>query len=122
MLLRKYPTAFYLPGAALHPIREFHHNIQTGDAPSVYIIPYRKSPPEFAAIKEDLKRMLQMHIIKPNYSQWAAPCILVRKPHRKGVHQPHRFVVDFRSLNKVMVGDGYPIPFCFQYFGCSSWW
>ena len=107
-LLRKYPTAFYLPGAALHPIRGFHHNIQTGDAPPVYHIPYRKSPPELAAIKEELKRMLQMHIIKPSHSQWGAPCILVRKPPEKGVPQAPRFFVDYRGLNKVTVGDGYP--------------
>ena len=107
-LLRKYPTAFYLPGAALHPVTGFHYNIHTGDAPPVYHIPYRKS--ELTAIKEKSKRMLQMHIIKISHSQQGAPCILVHKPPEKGVLQPLHFVADYRDLNKVTVGDGYPIP------------
>ena len=109
VLLRKYPAAFYFPGALLHPIKGFHHDIHTGDAPPVYRMPYRKSPPELAAIKEQLK-MLQMHIIKPSHSQWKASCIVVRKPPEKGVYQPPHFVVHCHGLNKVMVGDGYPIP------------
>ena len=51
-----------------------------------------------------------MNIIKPSHSQWGAPCILICKPPKKGVPQPPHFVVDYRGLNKVTVGDGYPIP------------
>ena len=54
--------------------------------------------------------MLKMHIIQPSHSEWDAPCILVRKPPDKGVPPPPRFAVDYRGLNKVTVGDGYPIP------------
>ena len=73
-LLCKYPTAcaFYLPGGALHPIKWFHHNIHTGDAPPVYHMSCRKSPPELMAIKEELKMMLQLHSIKPSHSQWGS--------------------------------------------------
>ena len=109
-LLRKYPTAFHLPGAELHPVKGFHHDINTGDSPPVYRMPYRKSPQELTSIKEELRRMLKMHIVKLSHSQWGSPCIFVRKPTKKGVPQPPRFVVDYRSLNKVTVGDGYPIP------------
>ena len=110
-LIRKYPTAFHLPGAELRPVTGFHHNISTGDSPPVYRMPYRKSPAELTAIKEELKRMLKLHIIQPSHSEWGAPCIqLIRKPPEKGVPQPPRFVVDYRGLNKVTVGDGYPIP------------
>ena len=54
--------------------------------------------------------MLKMHIVKPSHSQWGSPCILVRKPTEKGVPQPPRFVVNYRGLNKVTVGDSYAIP------------
>ena len=73
-------------------------------------MPYHKSPAELTAIKEELKRMLKMHIIQPSHSEWGAPCILVRKSPETGVPQPPRFVVDYRGLNKVTVGYGYPIP------------
>ena len=54
--------------------------------------------------------MLKMHIIQPSHSEWGAPCILVRRTPEKGVPQPPHFVVDYRGVNKVTVGDGYPIP------------
>ena len=109
-LIRKYSHAFYLPGSELTPITGFHHNIDTGDSPPVYRLPYRKSPSELAAIKDELQKMLKLHIIRPSFSSWGAPCILVRKPLEKGLPQPPRFVVDYRGLNTVTAGDGYPIP------------
>ena len=54
--------------------------------------------------------MLKLHIIRPSFSTWGAPCILVRKPLEKGLPQPPRFVVDYRGLSTVTSGDGYPIP------------
>ena len=54
--------------------------------------------------------MLNLHIIQPSISTWGAPCILVCKPLEKGLPQPPRFVVDYRGLNTVTSGDGYPIP------------
>ena len=54
--------------------------------------------------------MVKLKIIQPSHSPWGAPCILVRKPLEKGKPQPPRFVVDYRALNAVTMGDGYPIP------------
>ena len=109
-LIRKYSHAFYLPGSELSTITGFYHNIPTGDSPPVYRLPYWKSPSELAAIKDELQKMLQLHIIRPSFSSWGAPCILVRKPQEKGLPQPSRFVVDYSGLNTVTAGDGYPIP------------
>ena len=109
-LIRKYSHAFHLPNSPLTAIKGFYHNINTGDAPPVYKLPYRKSPAELCAIKEELQRMLRLNIIRPSHSPWGAPCILVRKPLEKGKPQPPRFVVDYRGLNAVTQGDGYPIP------------
>ena len=98
-LLRKYPEAFYLPGSQLGTMKGFYHNIDTGQSPPVYRLPYRKSPAELCAIKNELQKMLSQGIIKPSHSPWGAPCILVRKPPEKGIPQPPRFVVDYRGLN-----------------------
>ena len=75
----------------------------------VYKHPYRKSPEELLAIKNELQHMLKMNIIQPSKSEWGAPCILVRKPLENGLPQHPRFVVDYRGLNSVTCGDGYPI-------------
>ena len=109
-LLGKYPHVFHLPNSPLSTIKGFYHNINTGESPPVYRLPYRKSPAELAAIKEELERMVKLKIIQPSHSPWGAPCILVRKPLEKGKPQPPRFVVDYRALNAVTLGDGYPIP------------
>ena len=109
-LLRKYPTAFLLSGSPLGEIHGFEHHIETDDALPVYKHPYRKSPEELLAIKNEIQRMLKMKIIQPSKSEWGAPCILVRKPLENGIQQPPRFVVDYRGLNSVTKGDGYPIP------------
>ena len=109
-LIRKYSHLFYLPGSELGTITGFHHNIPTGDSPPVYRLPYWKSPSELAAIKDELQKMLKLHIIRPSFSFWGAPCILVWKPLEKCLPQPPRFVVDYMGLNTVTAGDGYPIP------------
>ena len=105
-ILRKYPEAFHLPGT----IKGFYHNIDTGDSLPVYQLPYRKSPAELSAIENELLRMLSLNIIKPSHSPYGSPCILVCKPLEKSKLQPPRFVVDYRHLNAVTLGDGYPIP------------
>ena len=109
-ILRKYTAAFYLPNTPLSTIKGFYHSIDTGEAAPVYRLPYRKSPSELVAIKNELERMLKLHIVRPSNSPWGAPVILVRKPPEKGKPQPPRFVVDYRGLNAVTKGDGYPIP------------
>ena len=54
--------------------------------------------------------MLVLTIVRPLSLCTGAPCIKVRKPLEKGLPQPPRFVVDYRGLNTVTSGDGYPIP------------
>ncbi|KAL9964122.1 hypothetical protein ACROYT_G027706 [Oculina patagonica] len=109
-LIGQYPTAFVLPGSPRRAVKEFEHRIDTADAPPIYRHPYKKSPEELRAIKTEIERMLKLKIIQPSHSEWGSPCILVRKPPEMGKLQPPRFVVDYRRLNSVTQGDGYPIP------------
>ena len=109
-LIRKYSSVFWLPGAPLGTIHGFGHNIPTGDATPIHHLPYRKSPSELQAIKEEIQRMLQLSIIEPSRSAWGSPCILIRKPPEPGNPRPLRFVVDYRSLNAVTLNDSYAIP------------
>ena len=83
-LLRKYPTAFHLPDTPLDTIKRFYHNIDTGDSPLVYQLPYRKRPFELCAIKNELQHMLSMKIIQPSHFAYGSPCILCLQTARKG--------------------------------------
>jgi len=97
-------------------IKYLHENvlhcvyIDTGQEPPVYRLPYRKSPAELEAIKEEIECMMKLKIIQPSQSPWGSPCILVCKPPEKGKAQPPHFVVDYRALNAITLGDRYPIP------------
>ncbi|KAL9952627.1 hypothetical protein ACROYT_G039903 [Oculina patagonica] len=77
--------------------------------PSI-VTPTRKAQRNSEELKTDIERMLKLKIIQPSHSEWGSSCILVRKPPEKGKLQPPRFVVDYRRLNSVTQGDGYPIP------------
>ena len=83
-ILRKYPEAFHWSDTPLGTIKGFYHNIDIGDSPPVYQLPYRKIPSELCAIKNELQRMLSMNIIQQSHSPYGSPCILVRKPLEKG--------------------------------------
>ena len=54
--------------------------------------------------------MVKLKTIQPSHSPWGCPFILVHKPPEKGKPQPYCFEVDYRALNAITLGDGYPIP------------
>ena len=87
-LLKQYPNVFVVPGSPLGEIKGFEHSIETGDATPIYKSPYRKSPKELKAIRDEIERMLTLKIIQPSKSEWGSPVILVRKPPEKGKPQP----------------------------------
>ena len=71
-ILHKYPEAFHLRGTPLGTIKGFYHNIDTGDSPPVYLLPYLKSPSELCAIKNELQHILSMNIIQPSHSPYGS--------------------------------------------------
>ena len=79
-LIRKYSHAFYLPGSELSTITGFYHNISTGDYPPVYRLPYQKSPSELATIKDELQKMLKLHIIRPSFPPGELPVFWFGNP------------------------------------------
>ena len=87
-ILRKYPEPFHLPGTPSGTIKGFYHNTYTGDSPPAYQLPYRKSPAELSAIKDELQRMLSMNIIKPSYSRYG-PHVFLSANHWKTVNPSH---------------------------------
>ena len=80
-------------------------NIQlTTDEPvrsKPYPIPYATRD----IINEEVGKMLELGVIEPSNSPYAAPIVLVPKPDGS-----IRFCIDYRKLNSVTVFDSEPIP------------
>ena len=82
-----------------------NHDVDVGDAHPIKQHPYRMNPIKLAAMRQEVKYMLQNGIIEQSQSQWSSPCILVPKPDGS-----YRFCTDFRRVNAVTKSDSYPIP------------
>ena len=78
----------------------------TGDKPTTSR-PYRLSPPQLASCREQLKKLLAANLIRPAASPFAAPVLMVPKPHEPGAW---RLTVDYRALNSKIERDSFPIP------------
>ena len=94
-------------------------------------LPPRRTPTAFREVEEqEVQRMLDLGVIRPSISPWASAVVLVKKKDGST-----RFCIDYRSLNKVVVKDCYPLPrvddcldslSCSNYFSCmdlaSGYW
>src|SRR6185437_12537875 len=80
------------------------HAIDTGDAAPIRQCYYRTSPKECEFLHEEITRMISEGIIRPSYSPWASPIVLVKQKDKT------RFCIDYRKLNSVTKKDSYPLP------------
>jgi hypothetical protein len=104
-LLSKYLRCFPSADGELGFTNMAEHFIDTGDAQPISCVPYRVSAMERKIIIEKVADMLKQGIIRPSFSPWAAPVVLVKK--KSG---DFRFCIDFRRLNAVTKRDVYPLP------------
>lgn len=101
VILMQFQTIFSnLPGKT----NLYQHRIDTGEASPIAVPPYRVTGPNAAHIKREVEEMLDLGLIVPSESAWAAPVVLVPKPDNT-----LRFCVDYRRLNKVTTPDVYPM-------------
>ena len=81
------------------------HKIVTNDALPVYRKPRRVPVAWEKDIDLQVTEMLANGIIRPSYSPWNAPVLLVKKKDNST-----RFVCDFRGVNDITKKDTYPLP------------
>ena len=104
-LLNKYSDVFAWSNRELGQTHLVEQEIDTGDAIPIHQPPYRVSHSEREIIREQVRDMLETEIIRPSFSPWCSPVVLVRKKSGEW-----RFCVDYRKLNSVLKWDAYPLP------------
>lgn len=89
-----------------------------GDPMPVRHKAYPLDPRRKAEVEKQLEKLINNDIIEESCSPWAAPILMVGKKDGGS-----RFCVDYRSLNKLIKFDGYPVPDINEYiqsFGAST--
>ena len=76
------------------------HEIKMGEAKPVQLPPYRIPVAFIESVKEELKSMLSLGIIKPSKNPWAALLVTVRK--KDGCV---RLCGDYRKLNEITCSE-----------------
>ena len=77
--------------------------------------PYFYSPVVNKAIQRTVEKLARLELIVPCNGPWAAPIVMVRKPHVKNIEDPSdprrwRMCIDYRGINQWLVPDRFPMP------------
>ena len=81
------------------------HEIKTRDHPPPASKPYYSTPHKQEQMYNITKELLNFGLIRPSYSPYAAPALLVSKQDGSW-----RLVVDYKKLNDITIKDNYPLP------------
>ena len=101
-LIKKYPMLFSDTPTQTHLIE---HDIDIGDAKPIKQKFYRVSEEKKLQLDSEVDYMLKHGIAEPCISNWASPCLLVRKSDFT-----LRPCTDYRKVNGITKADVYPLP------------
>ena len=93
-----------LPGLPPQRDIEFNIDLYPGTEP-ISIAPYLMAPLELKELRKQLDHWLNIRFIRLSTSPWGAP-VLFAKKHDETL----RLCMDYRSLNRVIVKNKYPLP------------
>ena len=86
-------------------VQGFEHRIDLEHDKPIASKPYRIPHSRMEIVEKEIQRMLEIGVIQPSKSPYAAPCLLVWKKNGKPC-----LVIDFRNLNKVVEPFQYSLP------------
>ena len=81
------------------------HDIRTEPGKTVRLRPYRIPEARREAIRNEVRKMLDLGVVEESHSAWSSPIVLVGKPDGS-----IRFCNDYRKLNEISLFDTYPMP------------
>lgn len=104
---KKYPEIFALETDPMTTNNFYSQKLRISDDSPVYIKNYRQPHSQIDEIERQTKKLLENNLIEPSNSNYNSPIILVPK---KGNTSKWRMCIDFRSVNKKLIADKYPLP------------
>ena len=66
--------------------------------------PFHASPANREVIDKQMDKWIQLGIIEPSKSPWAAPTFIVYQNGKP------RMVIDYQKLNEIAISDEFPLP------------
>ncbi|XP_072153666.1 uncharacterized protein [Bemisia tabaci] len=109
-LCTKYHAIFHLPGDSLPYTDLVQHEIPVTDRNPIKSKLYRPPQRHYEEIKRQTDEMLPQKIIRHSNSPYSSPILMVPKKSDASGQTKWRLCVDYRALNKVTIGDAYPLP------------
>ncbi|XP_066981054.1 uncharacterized protein [Macrobrachium rosenbergii] len=81
------------------------HDVEVEGASPIKQYPYRLNPYKSGIVEKEVEYMLQHNLIRPSYSPWSSPVVLVPKENNQ-----FRLCFDYRKVNNITKTDTYPLP------------
>ena len=103
--LSKYSDVFSQHEFDLGCTSAVEHDIKLLPGPTIRDRPRPIPSKDFEDARQHIQSLLDAGIIKPSYSPYASPVVLVRKKSGK-----LRLTIDYRKINARTIRDSYPIP------------
>ncbi|KAG5890089.1 hypothetical protein JTB14_003652 [Gonioctena quinquepunctata] len=109
-LIRGYHDLFLEDDVVLTSATEVKHSItlEPGVQP-ICKAPYRIPYHQREVLQKEIDRLLDTAVIRPSFSPWSAPVVLVTKKLPNG-EEKVRMCIDYRGLNNVTKKEYYPLP------------
>ena len=102
--LMEFSDVFSLSSGELGRTAVTKHNINTGDAQPVHLLPRRIPQARRDEVKRLIQEMLDQGAIQHSDSPWSSPVVLAKKDGSI------RFCIDYRKVNEVTRKGAYPLP------------
>ena len=85
------------------------HTIEVTSEVPIKCRQYRQPKAAQKALEENLKKYLELGIVQKSDSPWSSPLWAIPRKSTKDGERRWRIVTDFRELNKITVGQVYPL-------------
>ena len=109
-LLEKFNKLLYKEGDRLTTTNTIVHEIKTTTNEQINSKLYRYPPKHEAEVRRQMQEMEEQGIIRPSFSKYSSPIIVIPKKTDNSGLEKFRIVVDYRKLNQVTIDDKYPLP------------